>query len=204
MGEKTDHELLQEALTDAEAIAVLYDRYHDRLASFLFRLVDSYDLAEDLTEEAFARMVTNVPRLAHSQGSLFSWLCKVGSNEAMTQFRKERAERRYALTFRTEDSAADPEYEALVAGIEAHAAELAVLIASLTSFEQACLLLRYKENMKPGEIAASLACAPKQVSNALQHACRVLRKKISANPAPSRSLDGEEVNVCKTKDLKGC
>jgi DNA-directed RNA polymerase specialized sigma24 family protein len=54
-------------------------------------------------------------------------------------------------------------------------------------------MLRYGEGLTPREIAPMLGCSAKQVSNALQHAFRVLRAGISANPELSRYINEEEV-----------
>lgn len=204
MGEETDRELLKEALSNAEAIAVLYDRYRDRLFAHIFHTITDRDLAEDMTEAVFAKMVENLPWLAHGSAPLLAWLCRVSDNEMMTWFRHRHTETRYASAFRVEDGDPDTEYDMLVANVEMHTAELRALIGELTSFERSCLVLRYKENMKPKEIAGTLECTAKQVSNALHHACRVLREKISANPELSRYSSEEEVNTCRSKKINEC
>jgi len=53
--------------------------------------------------------------------------------------------------------------------------------------------LRFSKGLTPREIAPMLGCSAKKVSNALQHAFRVLRAGISANPGGSRYPDEEEV-----------
>ena len=60
----SDHDLLKEALSDTGAVAVLYERYRDRIFACLIHTVMDRDLAEELTEAVFVKMVDNLPKLA--------------------------------------------------------------------------------------------------------------------------------------------
>ena len=190
---KSDQDLLKEALRDTGAVAVLYERYRDRIFACLIRTVMDRDLAEELTEAVFVKMVDNLPRLACGRAPLVQWLYRVAHNEAMSWFRHRRSAERYLATTRIGDDDTDPDYDDMVAEAQGHAGELHAAAEQLAPFDRECVMLRYGEGLTPREIAPMLGCSAKKVSNALQHAFRVLRAGISANPGKSRCPDEEEV-----------
>lgn len=190
---KSDQDLLKEALSDTGAVAVLYDRYRDRIFACLIRTVLDRDLAEELTESVFVKMVDNLPKLARGRAPLVQWLFRVANNEAMSWFRHRRSAETYLATARIGDDDADPDYDDMVAEAQGHAGELRAATEQLAPFDRQCVMLRYGEGLTPREIAPMLGCSAKQVSNALQHAFRVLRAGISANPGESRCPCEEEV-----------
>jgi RNA polymerase sigma-70 factor (ECF subfamily) len=193
---KSDKELLKDALSDTGAVAVLYERYRDRILGCLIHTVLERDLAEELTETVFAKMVDNLPRLAHGSAPLVQWLYRVANNEAMSWFRHHRAEERYLARVRVGDGEPDPDYDNMVSEARGHAGELRAAVIALTPFERECVVLCYGEKLKPREVAALLGCTAKQVSNALQRACRILRSDIKANPGETRCTHEEEVRGC--------
>jgi len=191
--DRSDQDLLKEALRDTGAVAVLYERYRDRIFACLIRTVMDRDLAEELTEAVFIKMVDNLPKLARGRAPLAQWLYRVANNEAMSWFRHRRSAERYVATARIGDDDTDPDYDDMVAEAQGHAGELRAAAKKLAPFDRECIMLRYGEGLTPREIAPMLGCNAKQVSNALQHAFRVLRAGISANPGESRCPCEEEV-----------
>ena len=190
---KSDQDLLKETLRDTGAVAVLYERYRDRIFACLIRTVMDRDLAEELTEAVFVKMVDNLPRLACGRAPLVQWLYRVAHNEAMSWFRHRRSAETYFATARIGDNDADPDYDDMVAEAQGHAGELRAAAEKLAPFDRECIMLRYGEGLTPREIAPMLGCSAKKVSNALQHAFSVLRAGISANRGGLRYPHEEEV-----------
>ena len=189
---KSDQDLLKEALSDTGAVAVLYDRYRDHIFACLIHTVLDRDLAEELTEAVFVKMVDNLAKLARGRAPLVQWLYRVANNEAMSWFRHRRSAERYLATARIGDDDADLDYDDMVAEAQGHAGELRAAAEKLAPFDRQCVMLRYGEGLMPREIAPMLGCSAKQVSNALQHAFSVLRAGISANPGGLRYPHEEE------------
>ena len=190
---KSDQDLLKEALRDSGAVAVLYERYRTRIFACLIRTVMDRDLAEELTEAVFVKMIDNLPKLARGRVPLVQWLYRVAHNEAMSWFRHHSSAERFLEAVRVADDDPDPDYDDMVAEAQGHAGELHAVIEQLTPFERECIALRYGEGLKPREMAPMLGCSAKKVSNALQHAFRLLRASVSANPDASRCPGEEEV-----------
>jgi len=74
-------ELIMEAVKngDLQQASVLFDRYHKRLFNFLARMTMDRELAEDLTQNVFLRMIKY--RSSYRDGARFqSWIYQVARN----------------------------------------------------------------------------------------------------------------------------
>ena len=79
----------QIAQGDTEALEKLIDRYYDNIFSYLFRKVGSIELAEDLTQEAFLRLVKTLSRYRPT-GKFSNYVFTIEVNAANDYFRKNK------------------------------------------------------------------------------------------------------------------
>jgi RNA polymerase sigma factor (sigma-70 family) len=76
----TDEQIMEAVKTgDLQQASLLFDRYHKRLFNFLARMAMDRDLAEDLTQNVFLRMIKY--RTSYREGAKFqSWIYQVARN----------------------------------------------------------------------------------------------------------------------------
>ena len=93
--EISDAELVQRAqdgrsgtAPGAEAVAELYNRYHERIFHYIWSRVADPPLAEDLTGDVFVRMVTNLPRYRPTTAPFQAWLFRIARNLVIDHARK--------------------------------------------------------------------------------------------------------------------
>lgn len=82
---------------DPDGLRVALERYEARLVGFLTGYLHDADLARDVAQEVFLRLVKKPPRRLH-QGSLKAWLFRVARNVAADVKRKRRREVGIATT----------------------------------------------------------------------------------------------------------
>lgn len=70
------------------ALEALYDRYHQLLYSFAYRMIADYQIAEDLLQEAFFAVWQHAGSYAPHAGSVRTWLCAIMHNRAIDYIRK--------------------------------------------------------------------------------------------------------------------
>jgi RNA polymerase sigma-70 factor (ECF subfamily) len=76
---------------DMEPFGVLFQRHHDRLFSFFYRMTADAAVSEDLTQEVFVRMLKY--RRSFGDSSDFSgWMYQIARNVRIDHFRKSRME----------------------------------------------------------------------------------------------------------------
>jgi RNA polymerase sigma-70 factor (ECF subfamily) len=175
---------------DASAFDAVYEAFRPRLFSFLVRLSRRRDVAEDLLEEAWLRLVTRANTLADDT-SLGAWLFTVARNlhASWCRHRAVDAERVSELT---------PSWPAPAPGetpFESAARSeterrLEVALARLPQRDREALLLVAVEGLTPGEAAWSLGLPPETLRKRLQRARERLAVEMDAEALPPRAKAG--------------
>lgn len=74
---------------DTEAFSVLVEKYHERLLSFIFRLVRDERIVEDIGQEVFLNVYKSLPTFDENRGTPFAaWLFIVARNHCISELRK--------------------------------------------------------------------------------------------------------------------
>ncbi|HQY30463.1 MAG TPA: sigma-70 family RNA polymerase sigma factor [Thermomicrobiales bacterium] len=86
-----DAELAQRiANGDAEALAMLYDRYSRVVYSFSMRILAEPGAAEELTQEVFIRIWRQGGQYQHSRGAFLTWVLSITHNMAIDEIRRRK------------------------------------------------------------------------------------------------------------------
>jgi RNA polymerase sigma-70 factor (ECF subfamily) len=169
---------------DVEAFDVVHEHFNARLVGFLARLSRRRDVAEDLVEETWLRLVHRSTALREDT-RLGPWLFTVARNLYLS-YRRSRL---------LEDSHADgliglwPSGTAPPSPFESTAASEAErrLEAALANLPVACreaLLLVAVEGMKPAEAASVCGVTPEAMRQRLSRARALLAERLEEQGAP--------------------
>ena len=77
---------------DITAFNEIVARYKNKIYNYLYRMTGSADDAEDLTQEVFVRMYTNIGSF-RAEASLSTWLFRIAGNLCVDAFRRSKRER---------------------------------------------------------------------------------------------------------------
>ena len=172
---------------DPAAFEAVHDEFRPRLFSFLVRLSRRRDVAEDLLEETWLRLVAAAPRLADDT-SLAAWLFTVARNlhaswcrhRAIDETRIHDAPASWPLPSPGEtpfQAAARTETERRLEGA----------LARLPVRDREVLLLVAVDELTPTEAAASLGLTPEASRKRLQRARERLAAEMAAAGKSSHS-----------------
>lgn len=75
---------------DKEALEQLYDRYEKILFSFLYKMLEDRDLAEEALQEVFIKIWRGKGVYDESKGKFTSWLFRMAQNTAIDLIRKRK------------------------------------------------------------------------------------------------------------------
>lgn len=91
---RTDEELVALYATGKdEAFDVLLERYKDRLFSYILYQVRNADVAEDIFQETFVKVVITIRDSRYTEsGKFFSWVTRIAHNLVIDFFRREKGE----------------------------------------------------------------------------------------------------------------
>ena len=89
---------------DAVAFEQLVDAYSTRLFGYLYRMTGKRDLAEDLMQEVFVRVVRNIESYDHD-GRFEAWLFRIATNLMRDRVRRvQRSPRSVSLSEQADDA----------------------------------------------------------------------------------------------------
>ncbi|MEA2248256.1 MAG: hypothetical protein QOH46_2785 [Solirubrobacteraceae bacterium] len=159
----------------------LYVRYAPDVQQYVSRIVPRQD-AEDVTQEVFAKLLTELSRYRPGDAPFSAWVMRVARNLAIDHLRRNRMIP--CDEVRSGDTSADD-------AARDRAASLRVALARLTSGQRHVLVLSHLVGLTPVEIAEHLGVSVRSV-HCLQHrgrcAARVALGDLGAAPATSRPL----------------
>ncbi len=87
-----DQELIKNFLEgDTSSFETLIYKYKDRVYTYIFMIVKSHDLANDVLQDTFIKVMTSLrKRKYEDRGSLISWIIRISHNLIIDHFRKEK------------------------------------------------------------------------------------------------------------------
>ena len=189
--ERTDEELLAcFQAGDAQAFERLLRRHRGPLFTFLLRMVGDRSRAEDLTQEAFLRVVRAAARW-EARAKFQTWLYTVARNLCVDQSRRDRFRRVDSLDAQVPGAEGDG--PALVESIAGdgmqpdRAADSALVrpalekaLLALPAEQREVFLLREQAGLPFKEIAELVGCNENTVKSRMRYALEGLRRHLTA------------------------
>jgi len=157
----------------------LVETHQSRVFSIAYRILGDRGLAEEVAQDVFLALYRDLDRL-ESDTHVLAWLRRVTVHRALDAHRRRASRIEYAAEEfheeRTQVLSAG-ENRSAAQGRTYTSARLERWMSSLSAIQKSVLLLRYQEDMLPGEIAAALAMPQATVKSHLQRALKLLRSQ---------------------------
>lgn len=170
------------------AFDVLMKRYESKVYSYIYYSVKNQELAEDLFQDVFVKIVVRLRSGQYQEsGKFYSWIMRVAHNLIIDHFRKTNDDKVVSNDEGEQDLFNDPslavnenrEQEMIK---EQMISDIKVLIAKLPESQRQVLLMRYYEDMSFKEIAQKTNCSINTALGRMRYALLNL-KKMSKNIA---------------------
>jgi RNA polymerase sigma factor (sigma-70 family) len=111
-GEQTDHQLVAAVRAgDDRAFECLYERYHRRIAAYIYGMVNDYARAEDVAQDVFMSALRRM-RETERPIAFKPWIYEIAKNACIDQFRRTR--RAEEVSYDAEEGLAAADYGRLV------------------------------------------------------------------------------------------
>lgn len=161
--------LIRAAQAEPEAFGLIYQRYIDRVYSYMRARLTSEDDASDLTQQVFFRAFQALPRYRTGKTPFAAWLFRIAANAVTDEFRRKRAP---ALALQFLPESLSPATDSSFEPDESHRLEvLRESVARLSERDRELLALRFAAGLTAREIAAlkgkSEAAIQKQLSRTI-------------------------------------
>lgn len=190
------HELIARAKNrDPSAISELYDCYAGLILRYIYVRVMEHELAQDLTQEVFIKVIHGIGRFEYrDEKSFLGWLYTIATNVLNSHQRRRRL---LSTPFDSQDDLIDTRSQDNARVITDRVA-LQQAIEQLTKDQQQVLALRFFADMSNSEIAGLLRRTEGAVKaiqhRALQSLQRILKRETdevptARNTSPSAAGD---------------
>ncbi len=172
----TDGNLLQAAASgDEAAFRLLYERHRAAVFRFAYRLLQSIELAEEITHDCFLSLIKKPTRFDASRASLKTYLCAAARNQAIKHLQR-------AMTF-DELSQELPGSESWNPLKQVIGAELSAIVrtavAALPPLQREAVILFEYEDLSLAEIALIVNADVGTVKSRLQRGREKLRQLLA-------------------------
>lgn len=142
-------ELIRRAQTDVNQFAPLYNKYYFRVLSFIYRKVESRDIADEATAQTFYKALENLHKYEYKGLPFSSWLFRIASNELNQLFRKNKVRRTVSID---DEAVKSLEIEIDEQNNDGKKQRLKDALQSLSLEELEIVDLRYFENRSFSEV----------------------------------------------------
>jgi RNA polymerase sigma-70 factor (TIGR02960 family) len=181
--------------TDEAAFAALVDRHRRELHVHCYRMLGSFEDAEDVVQETFLRAWRRRDSF-HGGPGLRAWLYRIATNACLDELRRSRRRvpslhsfaevpwlQPYPDRLLDEVAPSDSQPDAVVVARETIELTFLAVIQLLPPRQRAVLLLRDVLGWSAGATASALDTSVAAANSALQRARATLREQLPARPS---------------------
>lgn len=181
----TDEEIIEQILLkqDSSLIAVLYDRYGNKVYRKCISFVKEAAIAEDLTHDIFIKVYLNLNSFKN-KSKFSTWLYSITYNFCIDFLRKNKKENLVAIEDDNGRMIKDVEIESLDEFQQIEPEQLERLLEKVKADEKMILLMKYQEDLTIKDIQSIFNISESAVKMRIKRA----KEKI-------RFLYEQEVNV---------
>ena len=164
------------------AFDVLMKRYESKVYSYIYYSVKNQELAEDLFQDVFVKIVVRLRSGQYQEsGKFYSWVMRVAHNLIIDHFRKTNDDKVISndegeLDLFNDPSLAVNENREQEMIKEQMISDIKELIAKLPESQRQVLLMRYYEDMSFKEIAQKTNCSINTALGRMRYALLNLKK----------------------------
>lgn len=176
MDRSTDAQIVTRVLRgDADAYAVLVERYRDRYARYALHMLGNREDAEEALQDAFTRAYRSLPR-CEDPDRFGAWLFRILVNRCRTMGARRG---RRSRTFVSDDLALHEAAEEHPADRSAWREEIERALSRLRPEQREAFLLKYVEDMGYDEMSELTGVGVSALKMRVMRACDRLRELLS-------------------------
>ena len=175
--ELSDAEVIELAKRDPEAFGILYERFVDRIYSYIYYRVGNHHDAEDLTARTFQRALANLRNFECRGVPISAWFYRIAHN-LVANWHRDRSRRKVISLDSLLALGVEGEQPAAVAEREAEKEALLRAIRKLPPERQQLLVLKFVEHMSNAEIGEVMGRSESAIKSLYHRTLLALRKEL--------------------------
>lgn len=158
--------------------AQLMNKYHNEIFSFIFNTLGNYQDTEDLVQDVFLKIYSNLKKYNKNKASFRTWMYRISSNEMMnylnSSYYKKKAN--YELETGLLVSGEDIESETIKEETVSHLVSIMKNVLKDKHLE--IMTLHYFSNLSVKEISKTMEIPEKTIYKALKSSIEKIKKEV--------------------------
>lgn len=174
----------------------LYKNYHQDVFQFLFYMVRNRELAEDLMQEVYIRVLKSYEKF-EGKSSEKTWLFSIARNVAIDSFRKDKGWKQKLIEKFDWSQQQVKDDHPLPEEIALQNEDIQMIyrcLESCTVDQRLVIIMRYIQDMSIAETAESLGWTESKVKTTQHRALKVLKRHI-VELMDKEGMDSEETGL---------
>jgi RNA polymerase sigma-70 factor (ECF subfamily) len=152
MDPANEEALVERAKTDPDAFGLLYERYVDRMYSYVYYRTGNHHDAEDLTAKVFFQALNHIPRYVQRGAPFSSWLYRIAHN-LVANWHRDRSRQQVVSLDRLATVGADGDDSPLQQAADSEMRRsLLAAMRRLSADRQQLLILKFVERVPNAQI----------------------------------------------------
>ena len=165
--------LVERAKRDPAAFEELYDRYIVRIYRYVYSRLRDRSAAEDVTSDVFMKVLTSIGRYNNTGRPFAAWLYQIAACSVVDRYRAARPVE--DIDQQHDLAAAGPPLEEVAAQRD-ELRQIWSVVEALPSGQRVAMVLRYQEDMRIDDIAATMGRSPAAVKLLLHRGLHRVRR----------------------------
>jgi RNA polymerase sigma-70 factor (ECF subfamily) len=164
---------------DQDAFAQLVQQHQRRVFSLVFRMLQQYEEACEVTQETFLAAWQGLPSF-RGEARFSTWLYRIAYNCSLKQLEQRKRDRRLQAMINAEQSLAASQQEAVDMGLETRVRQVMVQeqLSQLPTKYRVVLILRHLQDMSYEEMAELLKIPIGTIKTHLFRARNLLKERL--------------------------
>lgn len=151
---QTDKKLIKEILKGNEsAMEILVKRHYDLVYSYIYRTTNDYNIAYDITQDVFIKMMKNIDKYNLENGKFKSWLLKIAVNTTKDYFKSKTYKQRIESYDIENHQIEDTSNVIDIVSKKEEAIKIKEAVENLPSLQREAIFLKYYSDLKIKEIS---------------------------------------------------
>lgn len=171
--------LVEEAKTDPDAFGLLYERYVNKIYSYIYYRTGNHHDAEDLTAKVFHQALAHIPRYVHRGSPFSSWLYRIAHN-LVANWHRDHGRRQVVSIDQLAvvgSQGDDGPFQQVVEGEQRDA--LLAAIRCLPPDRQQLLILKFVERLPNAEIGQTMGRSEGAIKSLYHRTLVALRRELA-------------------------
>lgn len=185
---QTDEKLIKEIIKGNEsAMEILVKRHYDLVHSYIYRTTSDYNIAYDITQDVFIKMMKNIDKYNIEDRKFQNWLLKIAVNTTKDYFRSKTYRQRIENYDIDNHQIEDKSNVVEMISKKEESIKIKEAIENLPSLQREAILLKYYNDLKIKEISSITGENENTIKSRLFNGIKNLKKLLGGDMLEEQS-----------------